>query len=31
MGKEIQEIQLELHLTSYRGYVRGDTGVTKLQ
>ena len=27
----IQVIQLEIHPASYRGYARGDTGVTKLQ
>ena len=31
MDVVIQVIQLEIHPASYRGYARGDTGVTKLQ
>ena len=31
MDVVIQVIQLEICLTSYRCYARGDTGVTKLQ
>ena len=31
MDVVIQVIQLEIHPTSYRGYARSDTGVTKLQ